>query len=792
MHPEVVFLYGPPFSGKALFYAYHFSQTHEKINPEELFEADPSLSLRAVILKVVNALNKGKSVVVDDENSSKKTRKSYLTILRNKVPQCGFRVINFQASASSGQFICQWAREWELARKFELSEFSTSLKQFGKDVVQWFEKRTEPPTEEEGFSKIDAFDVRLVCDTPYKFIVPALILQWEGLFQDQQGETNVQEAVVDVVKRWSHSNTHGRLIVLQLGEKQTCKVTSEESCECVDKIKQVISELVTQAAIPVFFVHVCSFLWQFSRPPSPGLFAWLQRLHNIDLSNRATFYVHSSDSHSKAATAAGVKCIKASKLFPNPQMINAVHCGVAVQVPEYVSKAKLAWFGSHSSRPEACVPLIREAVASHDMQSQCVTVSKDSYVHGVCFKDFASLDRFNSRYKLVATPTKPASGDIFNYQGRASEVNIQQERNDSVPSVASGASITPLDKSPACSKMDEKKIPDAICLSVLVKHLTREAIESHAFSSGHFRRGEGCIKLIRSVSITMEEDGMLFTAKCVGSQGQLYDVSVVLSQKGLVRAGCSCADPASKLGRCKHGVGLLLWCKNEKNEAMCGVSADINEEEVPSQLGKNKSLPKWISSLAQSTSHDDDRGKRTKAEDSSTKLRQKRFKTKKGAESTIYCLSPEELLQTAQEILEENRCSWSGEDVDKPQKADYRRQSKDRSQLEHRAKQSLHIMKEPHKVGCNRENLDSPVNTDVLNKEMIVKESCRDTLSNRPDKGSLSRIIPETVATLECHSKETSPSVHEPLSQMEEERQELTNNEKHGTAVRTSILDEFI
>lgn len=29
-----------------------------------------------------------------------------------------------------------------------------------------------------------------------------------------------------------------------------------------------------------------------------------------------------------------------------------------------------------------------------------------------------------------------------------------------------------------------------------------------------------------------------------------------------------------------------------------------------------------------------------------------RFKTKKSAESTVYCLSPEELLQTAQEIIE--------------------------------------------------------------------------------------------------------------------------------------------
>ena len=77
--------------------------------------------------------------------------------------------------------------------------------------------------------------------------------------------------------------------------------------------------------------------------------------------------------------------------------INAVHCGMAAQVPEYVSKAKLAWFGSHS-RPEACLPLFREAVrscepASHDMSPQCVTVTKDFFVHGVCFKDFSTLDR---------------------------------------------------------------------------------------------------------------------------------------------------------------------------------------------------------------------------------------------------------------------------------------------------------------------------------------------------------------------------------------------------------------
>ena len=57
-------------------------------------------------------------------------------------------------------------------------------------------------------------------------------------------------------------------------------------------------------------------------------------------------------------------------------------------------------------------------------------------------------------------------------------------------------------------------VPDAICPSLMVKHLTKEVIENQAFSSGHFKRGEGCTKLIRNVKSTMVEDGMQFTGQC--------------------------------------------------------------------------------------------------------------------------------------------------------------------------------------------------------------------------------------------------------------------------------------
>ena len=37
-----------------------------------------------------------------------------------------------------------------------------------------------------------------------------------------QSTCNVQRMAVDVVKRWSHSNPDGRVIVLKLNDKQPC------------------------------------------------------------------------------------------------------------------------------------------------------------------------------------------------------------------------------------------------------------------------------------------------------------------------------------------------------------------------------------------------------------------------------------------------------------------------------------------------------------------------------------------------------------------------------------------
>lgn len=47
---------------------------------------------------------------------------------------------------------------------------------------------------------------------------------------------------------------------------------------------------------------------------------------------------------------------------------------------------------------------------------------------------------------------------------------------------------------------------------------------------------------------------------------------------GILQAQCSCADPASKLGKCKHAIALLLWCTNKDNvssSSTCGLVVPV-------------------------------------------------------------------------------------------------------------------------------------------------------------------------------------------------------------------------
>ena len=56
-----------------------------------------------------------------------------------------------------------------------------------------------------------------------QFVVPALFLQWEGLFDDaEEVQCNAKRVVIGIIEKWSQSNPCGRVIVFHLSAKQAC------------------------------------------------------------------------------------------------------------------------------------------------------------------------------------------------------------------------------------------------------------------------------------------------------------------------------------------------------------------------------------------------------------------------------------------------------------------------------------------------------------------------------------------------------------------------------------------
>ncbi|XP_046854222.1 uncharacterized protein LOC124447351 [Xenia sp. Carnegie-2017] len=98
-------------------YVNNYLRTHMRIAASEIFKEEKSSSLRAVILKVVELMAKGISVVVDDENWYIAIRKSYSTLVRIKVPNCTLKVLQFNPHLCSGYEQCLWAREWYLTER---------------------------------------------------------------------------------------------------------------------------------------------------------------------------------------------------------------------------------------------------------------------------------------------------------------------------------------------------------------------------------------------------------------------------------------------------------------------------------------------------------------------------------------------------------------------------------------------------------------------------------------------------------------------------------------------------
>ncbi|XP_022080806.1 uncharacterized protein LOC110973903 [Acanthaster planci] len=438
---EVVMLFGPPFAGKTAYYKHHLKRSHERVSAVDLFREDSDLGLRQVILKIVSLLKQGKRVVIDDENWSKSTRLSYVKSISAKVPNCKFRCIKFN---TDGPLALHWLQEWSLAKSI-LSCDERSLDDWARceaRISRWFGddvtgRRPEIPTAEEGISLQD-IQVKLVADdVDYKFEVPALFIEWEGICQQKEDGTNRSlEGTREVLQTWTSCNPWGRIIIISHGSCSDDAISKVPDNWTVISMKQALMDLCQSLPSPVYFYHHSDpkSSPSFATPPQPGTLAFLQRFHHIHLWHRGTLYLYHTMDHADGARAAGVNCLKAAAALQSPSLVCLSQCSAREDPDPILKDIKLIGHSElDQQRSTPRIPLYSDAVASGE--KVCFVLESDCRrTLGICFRDRNTLDRYQELYAETATKIMASGTKMVTCIPDNPVINGQRQITDSVDS----------------------------------------------------------------------------------------------------------------------------------------------------------------------------------------------------------------------------------------------------------------------------------------------------------------------------------------------------------------------
>ena len=600
---ELVLFFGPPFIGKTLHYFTHYSKTHTRISASEIFKEDKRSNLRLVILKAVEFLKKGKNVVIDDENWYIATRQSFTSLVKKKIPNCTFIIVQFIPEVTSGYQQCLWAREWALVEQTlqENKGYNSALLTESHEKLDcWFARRRsdlnppEFPTAAEGFS-ILTVNQQLMCETHYKFNLPALFIQWHSILSDAQNENlSYKSTTPKVLNKWSEKNPSGRLIIIGPKTKNGKDIIDEET-------KTLLLDLASQLICPLYFTFIDMQyqLDEYCRLPQPGVLAFLQKLHTINLSHKGTMYVFSSDDHYRAASSVGIRTIKASKLFNHPHLIDSVYSGEttsALCFSQDVLQINCTTSCNETqgqSVTEAQIPYFTRAQKSLSPLAWKYCYGK---VTGVCFKDSLTLERYQTQYELAV-------------QCAQAPVKLEPKTSRTEYVLA-----TLPQHSPTRSSLSSDK---SLAARVMVGNTDLGKV---AETPGRYFGGFQCKDNVFDMNVEVIEQYLKITCKCSGSSRQPYNIEVIFGDSSeFIEARCSCPDVAAKTGRCKHVIALLLNYKDypSKSRVQPYIKASSSKKSRICEGNASSKSVEW------------------------------------GAQ-TLYCMSQEEFLKTAEEILEKD------------------------------------------------------------------------------------------------------------------------------------------
>ncbi|XP_077992120.1 uncharacterized protein LOC144446242 [Glandiceps talaboti] len=397
---DVVIFYGPPFAGKSAYCEENYTK-HKRISAQEIFQNESSACLRQIILQIVNYLRDGHKVVIDDENWSDITRASYINTIKTKIPWCTFQCVKFHPREKLQVY---WAREWALA---ELCMTSSSVNQSLTSKIdmcqsddkfnKWFSERKgsiKTPQASEGFT-IKEVETHLIAKTYYKFEIPALFVQWQSIIQFGEGKTTVVSGVSETLNLWYKVNPCGRIIIINDG-KHECDSQEEHG------MKTVLSQICNDMNNCVLYFCIIDDEWQcgqFAIPPSPGLVAWLQRIHHLQLKHSGTLYLTSTATHAQCAEAAGINHMMARTVFSRPAIVNAPYCATKGYEPTVLQDMKFC-LSKDTSFIDAKVPLFDDSTHRNFYKVR----SGGGRFHGICCKSYEVLGKYQELYEKNATP----------------------------------------------------------------------------------------------------------------------------------------------------------------------------------------------------------------------------------------------------------------------------------------------------------------------------------------------------------------------------------------------------
>ncbi|WAR22128.1 hypothetical protein MAR_016102, partial [Mya arenaria] len=150
--------------------------------------------------------------------------------------------------------------------------------------------------------------------------VPGLLIQWEFIERVANDKTGIRLWEL-VLGTWQQENPCGRVIIVSDGSQvHTGETSRTQFLAKIDETMKSISEKLKHGPVYVCVIMDRKKAGCYTTPPSPGILAFLQRRHSLNLHTRRTVYLYETSQHMKMAENAGVRCLKASKVAENPSL----------------------------------------------------------------------------------------------------------------------------------------------------------------------------------------------------------------------------------------------------------------------------------------------------------------------------------------------------------------------------------------------------------------------------------------------------------------------------------------